>query len=103
MFQIHVHGQVGIRIQGMYTCRYTNDKGQKDRTVCRYLALPYGFSLSEWVVQVVLPNEVHVLCLLVGCCTAFFTIGSHRHVCDVESWDGRIKNDEEMGKREGML
>lgn len=50
----------------MYTCRYTDDKGQKDRTVCRYLALPYGFSLSEWVVQVVLPNEVHVLCLLVG-------------------------------------
>lgn len=34
--------------------------------VGRYLALPYGFSLSEWVVQVVLPNEVHVLRLLVG-------------------------------------
>lgn len=42
--------------------------------------------------------------LSVGWCfTAFFTIGSHRHVCDVESWDGRIKDDEEMGKREGML
>lgn len=34
-------------------------KVQKDRTV--YLALPYGFSLSGLVVQVVLPNEVHVL------------------------------------------
>lgn len=33
-------------------------KVQKDRTVC--LALPYGFSLSGLVVQVVLPNEVHV-------------------------------------------
>lgn len=39
-------------------------KAQKDRTV--YLALPYNFSLSGWVVQVVLPNEVHVLvCWLV--------------------------------------
>lgn len=87
----------------MHEGRYTDDKGQIDRTV--YLALPYGFSLSGLVVQVVLPNEVHVLCLLVGCCTAFFTIGtySHRHVCDVESWDGRIEDDEEMGKREGML
>lgn len=34
--------------------------------VGRYLALPYGFSLSGWVVQVVLPNEVHVLVCWLG-------------------------------------
>lgn len=75
--------------------------------VGRYLALPYGFSLSGSVVQVVLPNEVHVLLsvgwVLHGILHNRYMLGSHRHVCDVESWDGRIKDDGEMGKREGML
>jgi len=94
----------------MYTCRYTDDKGQKDRTVCkvgmvgRYLALPYlWFLFVRMGCTGRVTERGTCTCLLVGCCTAFFTIGSHRHVCDVESWDGRIKDDEEMGKREGML
>lgn len=84
-------------------------KVKKDRTVCRYGQVGKVPCITLWFLFVRMGctgrvPERGTCTLSVGwCCTAFFTIGSHRHVCDVESWDGRIKNDEEMGKSEGML
>lgn len=74
MFQIHVH-TLGIG-RYTYTCIHVGTQMTKVKkteqcvatvgmVVGRYLALPYGFSLSGWVVQVVFPR-VHVLvCWLV--------------------------------------
>lgn len=103
MFQIHIH--IGY-IRYTYTCIHEGTQMTKVKKT-EPCTLHHGFSLSGLVVQVVLPNEVHVTLsvgwVLHGILHNRYSTCSHRHVCDVESWDGRIKDDGEMGKREGML